>query len=809
MRADERFEPSAIKRMKSIIADAGGNEVFMVGRIGIAGKVSSVEVGARGTEDAVPILRPHLSGGDMVIHNHPSGDLNPSRPDFAIAAGLGNEGIGFAIVDNNVASVYVAAEPVGVQETTPVDANGLAAELSPGGGLSRIYPLFEERKSQIGMLRLVCEAFNNEEIAAVEAGTGVGKSLAYLLPAVAWAVSNTERVVVSTNTINLQQQLVEKDIPLVKRILDQDPKVVLVKGRGNYLCLHRLREALDEQSLFKEEDNDLEGIKDWSLTTQTGAWTDLSFYPDEDTVSRVCSEADSCLGLRCVFRDGCFVLKARREAASARILVANHHLLFSDLALRLAGSGFDDPAVLPPFRRLVFDEAHNIEKAATSFFSRGFTHFGLLKTLRRIYGKKGRRVIGHYHSLMRLFGKTATGSIPELVRDVQDKAAELDAACVGIMGTEGNFLLDRAALGGFQPAVALLSNLGASIAALNDAMAGIFEKEPEEAAESIVWDCRVQMRRLSGIQDVAGRFRDGCTRENDILWMETASGRKKEEKHARLMITPLDVSPLMRQAIFEPLKTVVMTSATLTVAGRFDFWAGRIGLSGLTAREPIARTFPSPFDYGRNVLLGVPVDAPAPDQPGYKEFVSRFVERALCASGGAGLVLFTSYALLKDIYQDVAPALSARGIRVLKQGDDDRARLLTRFKEETSSVLFATDSFWEGVDAPGETLKLVVLCRLPFRVPSEPVLRARMAAIEEREGNPFMELSLPDAVVRLRQGFGRLMRRHDDRGVVLILDSRIVTKRYGSVFLDSLPGAERVLAPSRDVLRALESFFSA
>ena len=228
---------------------------------------------------------------------------------------------------------------------------------------------------------------------------------------------------------------------------------------------------------------------------------------------------------------------------------------------------------------------------------------------------------------------------------------------------------------------------------------------------------------------------------------------------------------------------------------------------GTAGREPLLLTFPSPFNYRENVLLGVPTDAPAPDSPGYKGFLSRFISQALLASRGAGLVLFTSYALLREVAEAVRPALSAEGIRLLKQGDDDRARLLDAFRAEQSSVLFATDSFWEGVDAPGETLQVVILCRLPFRVPSEPVLRARMAAIESDGGNPFGELSLPDAVVRMRQGFGRLMRRHDDRGVVLILDSRIVTKPYGAVFLESLPAARREIGPAAGVLRAVEEFF--
>jgi len=392
----------------------------------------------------------------------------------------------------------------------------------------------------------------------------------------------------------------------------------------------------------------------------------------------------------------------------------------------------------------------------------------------------------------------------------------VDAVCLPLFGEEGALLLDGEAFPRLIEAAGdALGSLAASIRTLDDAFADAFDRiggkglSPE--AENMVWDCKVQLSRLQAGADICDRFRAGEPGRNDIFWMEAARGAKGE-RSARLTITPLDIAPLMREAVFEPFKTVVLTSATLTVAGSFSYWAGRIGLASragslLAAKETRYQTFPSPFNYRENVLLGVPTDAPAPDSPGYRDFLSRFISKALLASRGAALVLFTSYALLRDVSDAVRPALSDAGIRLLKQGEGDRARLLDAFREERSSVLFATDSFWEGVDAPGETLQVVVLCRLPFRVPSEPILRARMAAIERRGGNPFAELSLPDAVVRMRQGFGRLMRRHDDQGVVLILDSRIVTKPYGAVFLESLPQTMRSIAPAPEVLRAVAGFF--
>jgi ATP-dependent DNA helicase DinG len=823
VRAEQRLTPEAIKEIREAISEAGGNEVFFVGSMGEDGKVASVVVGARGNEEAVPVLSPHIEGGDAILHNHPSGGVRPSSADLGIAARLGNQGVGFYIVDNDVEEIYVVAEPVEAREITPLDEDSLAADLGPGGALSRIYSQFEERESQVGMLRQVCRAFNNEELCAVEAGTGVGKSLAYLLPAAAWAVQNGERVVISTNTINLQQQLIEKDIPLVKKVLGEDPKVVLVKGRGNYLCIHRLNEALEEMGLFEEQDEDLLSIKEWSRTTETGSRTDLSFYPPEETWSKVCSEADTCLGLRCSHREGCFILKARREASAAKILIANHHLLFADLAFRMAGSGFDDPAVLPPFRRVIFDEAHNVEKAATSFFSQSFSRFMILRFLGRLYRRRRGRVTGHFPAIARALGTSSLSKrVPELIQAVQDRSEELDAAIIGLLGDEGSLLLDGTAQPRFHEASSVgLGNLSFAIRELSEAFAEIFEKIDAATApdprmsdslqENVVWDCRVQLSRLSGIADICDRFRNEEAGGNDIFWLEALRsnrGRSEEKDRAvRLVITPLSIGPLMREAVFEPIKTAVFTSATLTVAGSFSFWAGRIGLDNDIDREPVFTTFPSPFNYREQVLLGVPTDAPAPDSSDHRAYLATFITKTLLASHGAGLVLFTSYSLLRDVYAAVQPELARAGIRLLKQGDDDRTRLLDAFRAERSSVLFATDSFWEGVDAPGETLQVVILCRLPFRVPSEPILKARMTAIEMNGGNSFAELSLPDAVVRMRQGFGRLMRRHDDSGVVLILDPRVVTKRYGSVFLESLPSTQRCIAKGPEVLRAVTAFF--
>ncbi|MCX7039315.1 MAG: helicase c2, partial [Spirochaetes bacterium] len=578
MRAEQRLTPRAIEEIRRAIVEADGNEVFLVGETGEDGRVQSIRIGARGNEEAVPVLSPQIRDGDVIIHNHPSGGTAPSGADLAVASRLGNQGIGFYIVDNAVEQVYVVAEPVEAREIVPLDKESLSRALLPGGALGRIFPQYERRDSQVAMLAAVCDSFNGDEICAAEAGTGVGKSLAYLLPAVAWAESNGERVVVSTNTINLQQQLMEKDIPLAKKVLGVDPKVVLVKGRGNYLCQARLAEALEEMSLFDERDPDLLAIREWARTTETGGRTDLSFYPSDDLWSRVCSEADACQGLRCRFREGCFVLKARRDASAAKVLIVNHHLLFADLAFRMAGPGYEDPAVLPAFKRIVFDEAHNIEKAATSFFSQSISRFLVLRFLGRLHRSRKGKVTGHFPALAKLLGRTALSrKIPELIASVQEKAESVDAVCLPLLGEEGALLLDGEAFPRLIEAAGdALGSLAASIRTLDDAFAEAFDRiggkglSPE--AENMVWDCKVQLSRLQAGADICERFRAGEPGRNDIFWMEAARGAKGE-RSARLAITPLDIAPLMREAVFEPFKTVVLTSATLTVAGSFSYWA--------------------------------------------------------------------------------------------------------------------------------------------------------------------------------------------------------------------------------------------
>jgi ATP-dependent DNA helicase DinG len=876
MKTTERFTVEVINTLRAAITDAGGNEVFCVGVVDKEKKVHQVTIAARGTKDTVPALAPYMEKGDVVIHNHPSGFLQPSGADLGIASQLGDNGVGFYIINNQVDEIYAVAEPIAVKELKPLDIDLLAALLEPEGKLQEIFKSYEERPSQVEMLKQVATAFNQDYFCVAEAGTGVGKSLAYLIPAIEWACLNEERVVISTATINLQQQLLEKDIPLVMKLLDRFPKVILAKGRGNYLCHNRMVEALEEETLFDEANREFAAIKAWATNTETGDISDLSFSPSQEVWSLVCSEADFCHGLRCTHREHCFILKARREAASAQLLIVNHHLFFSDVSVRLGGLGFEKTAVLPPFQRIIFDEAHNIEASATSFFSDSFSRHAIKRNISRFYHQKKGRGYGLIFFLEKFLATAEQGKIrqvPELVRNLLEKAELLDYLSLQLLGEEGNLLLkpgqtdnltaparktqainfndwaaangqnDQSPEGGVAALAPLLpqekaiakpnnndqihthllhplSELVSLLLRFIHLFESIFDSlSPEDYESDTVYKCRVSLRRIKRIAELVNRFPRFAEESADIFWLERQRGYKGEA-YCRFNITPLDIAPFMQEAVFEPYETIVFTSATLAINNRFDFWKTRVGLSnGLTSlsngstklkaatqKTVLEKTFASPFDYEKQTLLGIPQDAPAPESSGYEKFSADFIREVLLISEGKALILFTSYSMLNRTYEQVAPALIAAGINVLRQGNEDRARLLARFINDTHSVLFATSSFWEGIDSPGETLQVLILCRLPFSVPTHPVLKARTDAISQRGGNPFIELSLPDAIIKLKQGFGRLIRRKSDCGVVLILDSRILSKSYGKLFIDSLPPARLKVTNKKLLLEEVENF---
>jgi ATP-dependent DNA helicase DinG len=709
-----------------------------------------------------------------------------------------------------------------------LDSEQIINALCEGGSVASRLEQFEPRQAQLDLMELIIRCFNEDAIGAAEAGTGVGKSFAYLLPALHFTGQNKERVVLSTATINLQQQLFGKDIPLVQEALGSKVKSVLMKGRGNYLCFRRLEDMMgnahgDVDLPFAEAEDELARIADWAKTSKSGSRDDLSFTPSEKLWSRVCSDADLCMGKHCHQQKRCFVQTLRKEAAAARIIVVNHHLLFADLVARHEGAGYESAVVLPPYSRVIIDEAHTIEDAATSFFSKEFSRVGIMRHLGRLYR---RRRAARSGLLVRFCSLVSGGdknldALVEALDGIRLSAGELDSPALDFCASEGVFRFSPERENGSAESVLfpLFITLGKKLLAFTAMARELVEQLPQDALDdsgvitSCYWELKAILRRFENIAGICSAFTSYRERQGEVMWIERRGAYGDDTPPAEggkywavFTQSPVELAESLKESLFSPNKTVVCVSATLAISGNFNYWAIRSGAALTKGRQLLSGCFPSPFPYSKAVLLAAPDDAPLPDEPEYQEFVDHSVGRLVAAANGSALVLFTSYQSLNSAWNAALPPLQSLGIRCLKQGDDDRSRLLQAFLSDTRSVLFATDSFWEGVDAPGDTLRLVILCRLPFRTPNDPVFEARREAIEKNGGNPFMELSLPSSVMKFKQGFGRLIRRSSDRGVVAVLDSRLIKKRYGTFFLESLPETRTSFSDFPGILRDIENF---
>lgn len=830
------FSEKAITQMRAAIAEAGGNEVFFLGRTDAQKLVIEAEPLARGNRDAVAAIMIAASFGDVVVHNHPSGELTPSQADLEIASLMGNQGVGFYIIDNRAERCYAAVSPFEHKVSERLSFPEMERFFSPGGPLAEKLKGYEQREEQLRMSLAVAEAFNEERVAVIEAGTGTGKSLAYLFPAILWAVRNKERVVVSTNTINLQEQLIKKEIPFLQKKGGLAFRAVLVKGRHNYLCLRRLEGLKAEPSLFKDDPNagELDAIIGWSEKTGDGCLNDLSFIPRNDTWEEVCCEADQCNRTKCPFYGRCFFYGARREASAADILVTNHALLMSDLALRQE-TGYNAVAVLPPFSRLIIDEGHHLEDVATSHLTSQTSRQGLLKILSRLQHPR----------------KAQRGVLPQLSSRLSKETPEaLDDLYMEISAIlEGRMILKRHALSEIVSrtmdsiGAALLDHLGdkgesketRKLRVVGKVYEAPFWPELEERAEelarqlldyvsavaSFIKACnklpdKVLERFSSDLADlngVKGRLEGAASdllafisrTEGVCRWFELKTGGKGMV--LRLCSSPLEVAQSLKEVMLDKFSTVVVTSATLTVGGSFRYLEGRTGISLLEKGRVSELILRSPFDYATQALVGIPEEMPDPTGREFEGAVAAILLRALAISQGRAFVLFTSYDLLTRVYNGTKGELEKLGLTPMRQGDMHRHLLLSRFKKGEKAVLFGTDSFWEGVDVKGSALEMVVITRLPFRVPTEPILEARGEHIAATGGDPFMEFTVPQAVIKFEQGFGRLIRSRSDRGAVLILDRRIISKNYGRIFMKSLPPARMARGSGEEVLAELARFF--
>ncbi len=700
------------------------------------------------------------------------------------------------------------------QELTQIDCEAAGSFISNGGELSRISEQFEERPVQISLLKNIVNSFNQNKIGVFEAGTGVGKSYAYLIPSVLWALTNKERIIISTGTINLQQQLCEKDIPAVEKIIGKKIKFVLMKGRQNYICKRRLMETSSVLDLFEDETEEIKRIADWEETTTTGSKSDMTFMPSENAWTKVNSESDACMGKRCPFFNECYVMKVRKEAATSNLIVVNHHLLFADIESRMTGAGYNDASVLPPYRRIIFDEAHGIENAATSFFSESMNRFKINKLVFQMYRKRKSSEYGYLSSIAILSkNEDRVQEAYDLTNKIRIALTNLELAAKDLMANDYTMRIYEASArlaGPFLVSVgALADSLGEFTNLVRVIMEGIADEDKDIPS---FWEAKIILSRLDNYVILLKNFTKWDEKRNNVYWIQKKRlppdmvRQEADPEYVILTETPLDISTLMNEGVFEEMSSVICTSATLRTGTDFRYWCRRTGVSYTEPSRVECKAFDSPFPYEKNMLFVVPNDAPLPDRPEFQQWIEMAVPKLITAAQGRTLVLFTSYESLKSAHRTTVCMLKGFSGLIMKQGDDDNAKLLEKFKNDNESVLFATDSFWQGVDIPGESLSQVIIVKLPFTVPNDPVFVARSEAIEKRGGNSFMELSVPEAVIKFRQGIGRLIRRSDDRGVVTVLDRRVYEKRYGTNFIQSMPECKKAYEPLNEMCSHIKRF---
>jgi len=713
-----------------------------------------------------------------------------------------------------------------------IDSQAVRNFLSEDGALSRIITNFEEREQQIEMARLIADAFNNQEFLITEAGTGTGKSMAYLLPAVGWAVENRknhERIVISTNTKNLQEQLFFKDIPTLYSIVDNKFKAVLLKGKSNYLCLDKWKTTLIDmdQRLTPAERSRILPLLLWAEQTQTGDIAENNGFQLNQNLglwAKLIAENNYCPGRSCKFYNDCFLMRARNNARRADIVIVNHSLLFSDVVT--------DHSILGEYHNLIIDEAHNIEKTAADYLGIRFNWWSFRNTYYKLYEEEPRKT----GTLVQLEYRLSQVKLPDHLMDrLFKRISRLKTECNALKNRSRTFfntlsqnLRQKGNKGNqngseevkiryhqnfrhFSEIFEMIDELKSALLSTRRRLSDLLEVFVDLAEDSFPFQDQIHRELISTETDLAQLYDafEFCLKadsDQHVYWLELPA--RREINDVNFNAVPLNVAELLKKSVYDNLHTAIFTSATLTISGSFSYFMQRVGLS-LVEKKPINSVIlGSPFDYNAQILLGVSdyLDDPRSDRFS-DQLADLIVETHRNHSTGM-LALFTNYNTLNYLYRQLQLHFEGEKVLLLAQGKSgSRTTIINQFREYKNSVLFGTDSFWEGIDVPGEALELLLITKLPFDVPSEPIIAARMEKIKQAGGNPFMEYSVPEAIIKFRQGFGRLIRHKEDFGAVLVCDNRLSRMQYGRQFLESLPVEATIFRDKDSLMQGLKDWF--
>ena len=684
-------------------------------------------------------------------------------------------------------------EPVSAATSSRPAPSGKDASLyqffAPGGVLSKTHPAYEFRRGQLQMAQAVEQALEEKRHIVVEAGTGTGKTLAYLVP----VIRSGKRVIISTGTKNLQEQLFYKDVPFLEKALSAGPSgsgsrlsVCYMKGRNNYLCRKKLYDLTDQPVLSGlEEIEQYRAIAAWEKATSTGDRAELAELPEASLLwHKLDARADTCTGQKCSQWERCFITEIRRRAMESDVIIVNHHLFFADLAIKLQADGAPDAGILPEAAAVLFDEAHELEDVAGNYFGISVSNLRVEELARDIeYSMQQNRTLS----------ASMSGALGSLRERSQLFFSLLPPG-------DGRFA--------FETRREFLEENGDEFVALNQSLTRIagelegLQQKPEEIFSFVrrAQEIQVQLSYALEAEDrntvfwIERRGRQFSPRRYPSTGGDTEKSKEHGRQHVFVQATPIDVGPILRECLWSKLECAVLTSATLAVGGGFDYIRKRLGFDH--ARDLV---LPSHFDYQSQALLYVPPDLPDARTPQFTVKAAERIRRLLEITRGRAFLLFTSYAQMNDVYQKLLGEIE---FPLLRQGDAPKSALLEEFRLTPNAVLVATSSFWQGVDVQGEQLSCVIIDRLPFAVPTDPVVAARVKAIDAEGGNAFFQYQVPAAVITLKQGFGRLIRSLHDRGLLVLLDNRILKKQYGRVFVDSLPNYKRTTD-----MRVVEGFF--
>ncbi|MGM0548151.1 MAG: helicase C-terminal domain-containing protein [Bacillota bacterium] len=782
------------ENLKKEIEKASGNEIFVRAKLNNKKIIKEIEVLARGNSYSAPAVINDLMAGEMIIHNHPSGDLTPSAADISLAAKMAAREVGFAIINNAADQIYVVVEAGKTKETKKLDQIEILNYFKKEGKLANKLNNFSERKEQLITAQAIIESFNKSQFNFIEAGTGTGKSFAYLIPALFYNNLNQSRIVISTNTINLQEQLINKDLLTLKRVLDFDFNAVLVKGRNNYLCLRKFKnfeknfenqELEIKESIFKE-------LKNWKKNTDNGEKTEINFQLKNKVWNQIAAESDLCLKTSCPFYLKCHFMQARKKIYKADILIVNHHLLLSDARVK-SDTGSVDKGILPNFNHLIIDEAHNIGEIATNHLGhplyqplldnwlkglsgeknsllaeiRGDIAFALdsdQKRLREILDKKVIPITQKIRDLIpQYFNELKT-----LISDYKKKKITVDEQLKN--SPKWQEFKETA-----ENLAAYLKNNFSFLQIIYENLYLGLELETDESEMKI-------KSSLNRCQDLIKRveFNLKAADTDYVFWLESSYYRGSEQVVQKS--APIDAGKFLPDLLWSKLSNLIFTSATITADNSFDYFYRETGI-----KKAEELKVDSPFDYSKQAELLIPLDFPDPANNNFLKELVINLKKIIIKTKGSTMVLFTSYKMLSYCYNNLKDELEKQGIRILSQSKLSRNFIMQEFKAETKTIIFGTSSFWEGVDLPGDLLKYLIVVKLPFPVPGEPLYKAKEDLLKAEGLNPFYNLALPQAVIKFRQGFGRLIRSKKDSGLIILFDRRVKSRSYGSKFLQSLP----------------------